>query len=300
MVEDDDALPDVPAGNAPAAEPKAPETPVEPQPEGDEPEGEQAEATAPEGEQPAGEVDDEPAADDDDDEPKKSRLQRYRDERDRLKAERDELRARVDRGIDPLDAGDPEEVKRALAIETIKKVGQPPNPNDPRWKDDFVGFNNARMIWELRFQQTHDQVTEKFVSNVRQQQQHFAELVSEHQERVEKFKKRAPDYDAVMAKAKLPVAQHVERLLLQSPRSEQLAYVLAKDQSRLARLNRMQPEEAAREIGRLEGRLSTPAPKQPQTQARKPITPLKGSGAAAPQGLTAVNTYIKNLYGKRA
>jgi len=46
-------------------------------------------------------------------------------------------------------------------------------------------------------------------------------------------------------------------------------------------------KSAAREIGRLEGRLSLPNGKS-QTQARKPITPLRGSGASPPSGLAKV------------
>jgi hypothetical protein len=95
-----------------------------------------------------------------------------------------------------------------------------------------------------------------------------------------------------MARATLPVMPHVERLLLASKKSDRLTYVLGKNQAKLAQLNRSSPEEAAREIGRLEGRLSLP-PTKSKTQARKPITPLRGSGASPPSGLAAVNAWAK-------
>jgi hypothetical protein len=108
------------------------------------------------------------------------------------------------------------------------------------------------------------------------------------------------DFDEVMSRATLPVAPHVERLLLASKKSDKLTYVLGRNQAKLAQLNRSSPEEAAREIGRLEGRLSLPSATKTKTQARKPITPLKGSGAAPPSETAAVNAYIKKTYGDRA
>jgi hypothetical protein len=80
---------------------------------------------------------------------------------------------------------------------------------------------------------------------------------------------------------------------LASKKSDRLSYVLGKNQAKLAQLNRMSSEEAAREIGRLEGRLSLPPATKTKTQARKPITPLRGSGAAPPSGLAAVNAWAK-------
>ena len=128
----------------------------------------------------------------------------------------------------------------------------------------------------------------------------MASQVAEHKERVQRLRSRVKDFDEVMARATLPVAPHVERLLLASKKSDKLSYVLGKNQAKLAQLNRMSSEEAAREIGRLEGRLSLPSATRTKTQARKPITPLKGTGAAPPSQTQAVDSYIKKLYGDRA
>ena len=117
--------------------------------------------------------------------------------------------------------------------------------------------------------------------------------VAEHKERVQRLRLRVKDFDEVMAKATLPVMPHVERLLLASKKSDRLTLVLGKNQAKLAQLNRMSSEEAAREIGRLEGRLALPPATRTQTKARKPITPLRGSGASPPSGLAAVNAWAK-------
>ena len=124
-------------------------------------------------------------------------------------------------------------------------------------------------------------------------------MVAEHKERVARFRSRVKDFDATMAKATVPVHPHVERLILESKKSHRLMWHLAQDQSKLVKLNNMSPDAAAREIGRIEGRLSLPQPKQ-QTQARKPVTPLRGGGASPSSELSAVNAYIKKQYGDRA
>ena len=164
-----------------------------------------------------------------------------------------------------------------------QEIGDPPNPADPKYQDDYValsiasaGMGNRPATSHApgpREVRDHDQATSKSVS---------PNLVADHKERVARFKTKVKDFDEVMAKATLPVAPHVERLLLESKKSERLGYVLAKNQAKLAQLNRMNPEAAAREIGRLEGRLSLPQQPKTQTQARKPITPLKGGGASPP------------------
>jgi len=130
-------------------------------------------------------------------------------------------------------------------------------------------------------------------------QAHVAELIETHRERVAKFKTKVKDYDEVMAKATLPVAPHVERLLLNSKKSERLSYFLGRNQGKLAQLNRMDPESVARELGRLEGRLSLP-PTKKQTQARKPVAPLRGGGASSSSQLSQVNALMKKYYGDRA
>ena len=99
--------------------------------------------------------------------------------------------------------------------------------------------------------------------------------------------------DAIMRGATVPVLDHVERLILKSKISDRVSLHLAKDQNKLARLNHMSSEDAAREIGIIEGRIRSAAKPKQQTQARKPVTPLRGGGASPTSGLAAVNAYMK-------
>lgn len=293
MVVDDDDKPDVaPASNAPADEKVADEAPTEP-PEGEEPEGEEsdAEQEATE-EEPPGLVDDEQDEDDEDEGDAKTRLQRYREQRDRLQRENEALRA--NRTQMPSDE---QQLQRAIEYRVWQEIGDPPKPED--FKEDYVSLSIARQAYENDRRAVTREVRKEFVQAINAEQQRLANLVADHKDRVAKFEKKVPDYKQVMAQATHPVAPHVERLLIESKKSEQLGYVLAKNPGKLDQLNRMEPQQAAREIGRMEARLSLPKPKT-QTQARKPITPLKGAGRAPPSPKAGAAAYMKKLYGDNA
>jgi hypothetical protein len=299
---DEDDLNSAPAGNAPAGNEKADTPPVEPS-EGQQPEGEQTEKKPePEEELDLGVADDEPDDDDDegdDDEggvePKGGkRLQRYREQTARLKAENEALRSRGDGGV----PSDQAQLQRALEYAVLQKIGDPPRQQD--FGDDYVAFANAKLAYEIDARQVSREVRRDFATTIKNEQDRVASQVAEHKERVQRLRGRVKDFDEVMARATLPVMPHVERLLLASKKSDRLTYVLGKNQAKLGQLNRMSSEEAAREIGRLEGRLSLPSATKTKTQARKPIAPLKGGGTAPPSQKAEVDNYIKKLYGDRA
>ena len=303
MVDDDDPN-TVPAGNEPAGNEKVVPPPVEPPEEdqSDQPEGEQAETKAEPEEQEEldlDEADDEQEDDDDEGEDaspqgEKKRLQRYREQAQRLKAENEALRSRTDSGV----PNDQAQMQRALEYAVLQKIGDPPQQKD--FGDDYVAFANAKLAYEIDARQVSREVRRDFATTIKQEQDRVAGQVAEHKERVQRLRSRVKDFDEVMSRATLPVSPHVERLLLASKKSDRLSYVLGKNQAKLAQLNRMSSEEAAREIGRLEGRLSLPSATRTKTQARKPITPLKGSGAAPPSQDAVVNALMKKYYGDRA
>ena len=301
MVDDD---PKLPLEQAPAGRPAddQPETPTEP-PEGEQPEGEQAEKEATSDEQlDLGDEDDEQDDDDEDegegeedDEPKRKRTgsERYRRQAERLRAENEALRARTSGALPP----DQVQLQRAFEARVYEQIGDPPKEED--YQGNYVALERARQVYEFDKRTVMRETAKEFKTAIAQEQERVSNLVADHKERVQRFRTKVKDFDEVMAKATLPVAPHVERILLNSKKSERLSYVLGRNQSKLAQLNRMNPEDAAREIGRLEGRLSLPQPKT-QTQARKPITPLKGSGASPPSERPPLTLTSSETYGDRA
>jgi hypothetical protein len=301
MVDDDDPeLPLAPAPEGRPADDKDTSTATEESKEQEQQASDDEETKKPStDEQPdIGDEDEQDDDDEDDDateeQKRASRAERYRRQAERLKAENEALRSRTSGNLPPDQAA----LQRAFEYRVWQEIGDPPKPED--FKDDYVGLSVARQAYETDRRAVTREVRREFQQQINQAQTHAADLVAEHKNRVDRFKTKVKDYEEVMAKATMHVQPHVERLLLHSKKSERLGYALAKNQQELARLNRMDPESAARRIGQLEARLSLPPQSKTQTQARPPIKPLKGSGASPPTGLSAVNNWMKKQYGDRA
>jgi hypothetical protein len=114
-------------------------------------------------------------------------------------------------------------------------------------------------------------------------------------ERQGAFREVTPDYDAVVGKSSVQVAPHVVDALLDSDSGPDLAYHLAKHPETVKRINALPPLAAARELGRIEASLSTPAAPRdkPASKAPAPITPARSSAPASVNLATAnMDQYI--------
>lgn len=134
----------------------------------------------------------------------------------------------------------------------------------------------------------------------RAQQEAAQTRASTFAERQNAFRQQATDYDDVVGNADIAVQPHVLDLLQESEVGPAMAYHMAKNPAVAERLNGLSPVQAAREFGKIEATLSTPAPapaapvKQP-SKAPAPIKPVS-SGAAAPVkplGETSMDDYIR-------
>lgn len=234
------------------------------------------------------------AEDEDDEEDKdkprrRSRAQRYRDQNARLQEENARLRGRVSGSL--TDAQIEAKVKEV--------IGEPPQEKD---FPDYLAWERAATAYELDKRQETRNVKNEAGRAQEAIQARNAERADRHKERVENFRNRSgkessKDFDAVMAQAKdLKASPTVEDLVLDSKKSGHLVYFFAKNPDRLNALNRMSEREAAREIGRIEARLSLPKPK---TKSSAPPPPRsKPQGGAAPASQEAeLNSYLKRQYG---
>lgn len=101
------------------------------------------------------------------------------------------------------------------------------------------------------------------------------------QQRVEAVKAEIPDYDAVMSASTAPMSPAMAEAIKDSDIGPKVLHHLAKNPEIAAKLSRLEPVAAIREIGRIEASLSVkaeapPAPKR-ITSAPTPPTPV-GSG----------------------
>lgn len=246
----------------------------------------ESEEEADAGEEDASEAEDADEGEEEEDEPKpqarkKSGVQRLKD---RLAATQAELVSLRSRATDSAPS----------QADIEKLIGKPPKEED--FKGEFLAFERAQTVYEMRKANAEDRLRDQTTQAKAASERAKAEAVEAHNERLEEFRGKVKDFDATMkAAANLKASPIVEELILDSDKSAHIVYHLAKNPDRLAKLNGMSEREAAREIGRIEARLSLPNPKT-QTKAPPPKAPPKG-GASPRSSDADIDTYIKRTYG---
>lgn len=98
---------------------------------------------------------------------------------------------------------------------------------------------------------------------------------------------RWPDYDAVARNPSLLIPDALAELIVESEIGPDLAYHLGKNPNEAARLARLSGKSLAKEIGKLEARLSQPssAPKVPSAPVR-PVSGIAAGGTKDPGSMS--------------
>jgi hypothetical protein len=203
---------------------------------------------------------------DDSAEDKPRKLSRSERQRRRLKALHTEVEA----------------LRAQLAEKGDAKASNPPKEED--FNGDYLKYQAA-----LAAHETSEAVRKEFQERDRENrereiQARQREAAEEFFERAEELKARVPDFDeAIEGFARLggKFEPHVIEELQFSEYGPLLAYQLAKNPQKAAELNAMSARDAAREIGRLEAKVTLPQPKK-QTQAPPPIKPPSGGASPKP------------------
>lgn len=116
------------------------------------------------------------------------------------------------------------------------------------------------------------------------------------QERAEEFAATATDYHDVVSDPRLSISDPMAAQIMRSESGPQVAYWLGKNRAEAARIARIgDATEVAREIGRIEGRLSTPPPRR-TTQAPSPIAAVAtgaGSRSEFDPAAASMEEYVK-------
>jgi hypothetical protein len=188
----------------------------------------------------------------------------------RLKAQLAETQAEVARLRQAVPRID-EAAELAAGIE--REIGPAPKESD---YPDYVAYDRALIVYEnAKFTVSRElrKAAETARIAIAQQQQ---ATVDTYLERIGEASKSIKDFNAVMQAATVsPSHRDTVLLIMESEKSPQLAYYLAKHPEKVHELNGMTPRRQAAEIGRLEARLSTVAPKK-ETKAPSPVPALKG------------------------
>lgn len=224
----------------------------------------------------------------DEDRPKKpSRSERLRRQNERLKAEIETLKSG--------SAVSAVEDKGALEAYVAQKVG--PAPQESDFPNDWFAYERAMTAYEADRRIVTRQVREQVDQAKGAQAERLRDLADDYQDNLKVAAKAVPDLMDVLTKATITVNRNVEVLILEAgDKAPLVAYHLAQNPKTAARLNAMSPVEAAREIGRIEARMSLPKPKT-TTSASAPLSSLKGS--AAPQSASRdLDAWLAKTYRK--
>lgn len=111
-------------------------------------------------------------------------------------------------------------------------------------------------------------------------------LDREHAERIQSFRSKHDDFDELLQEglSDVPASPALEQVIKSSDVGPELLYELAKDPAEAARIARLPAMSLAREIGKLEARITSKASseKNPEpkkiTNAPKPLTPVNARG----------------------
>lgn len=143
------------------------------------------------------------------------------------------------------------------------KASQAPNLDDLEYDEQIAARVTARNRHEMA------ESAEDAVRTVARQV---------YEARVAEVRDRYADFDAVVSNPSLPITDDMAAVIFDSDRGPEVAYHLGKNPAEAARIARLSPVAQAKELGRLEERLSAPRalPKQPPA----PITPVGGTASA--------------------
>lgn len=124
------------------------------------------------------------------------------------------------------------------------------------------------------------------------QQQEFLEA---YHDREEAARDKYDDFESVAYNPNLPVTEYMARAIQASDVGPDVLYHLGSDPREAARISRLDPILQAREIGKIEARLSAEPPVRRTTNAPPPIAPVNARSAGAPVMDTTDPRSIKSM-----
>jgi hypothetical protein len=174
--------------------------------------------------------------------------------------------------------------RRAEASDKKPEAEAPKAKPTPDKFDDYGAYVEALADWKAE-EKVSAKLSER--DNATQAKQREESRATSWQKGVEEAKKVHPDYEDVLAASEVPIAEHVQELLLDAESGPRLAYYLDRNPHVADRLNGMTPTQAARELGRIEATFSAaPAPAENPDEtpapAKETAPPAKARTTAAP------------------
>ena len=129
----------------------------------------------------------------------------------------------------------------------------------------------------------------------RDRQKEQAEVVELYSEREEKARDKYDDFEDVVYNPKLRITDVMAETIQHSDLGPDLAYWLGSNPKEAERISRLAPILQAREIGKIEVRLSDNPPVKKTTSAPTPISPVTARSSGSPSHDTTDPRSIKTM-----
>ena len=129
----------------------------------------------------------------------------------------------------------------------------------------------------------------------RDRQKEQAEIVEAYSEREEKARDKYDDFEDVVYNPKLRITDVMAETIQYSDLGPDLAYWLGSNPKEAERIARLSPILQAREIGKIEVRLSDNPPVKKTTSAPTPISPVTARSSGSPSHDTTDPRSIKTM-----
>jgi hypothetical protein len=143
--------------------------------------------------------------------------------------------------------------------------------------ETYDEFTEALTDWKIEQREVAREQKAKEESSKQQR----SEIQKSFADKADKFRAETPDYDDVISEiADVELSEATAVSVIESDLAAQLTYYFGKNPDELERINNLSPFATAREIGKLEAKLTSEPKKQPkQSDAPEPIKPLGASKA---------------------
>lgn len=161
--------------------------------------------------------------------------------------------------------------KQGISPEQDKKEVIQGKPDVSKF-DSYDAYLDALADWKVDQRLAKERENTEKQTTQRQQLERLESLKSKFDERAEKFREKHDDFDIVAFDESLPVSTAMTEAILDSDLGPEIMYHLGNNPKESARIFKLSPYAAAREIGKLELQLKT-TPKRP-SNAPDPINPV--------------------------
>jgi hypothetical protein len=170
---------------------------------------------------------------------------------------------------------------RPAPAKPAAEIAPPAAAEEPESKnfDTYEAYNKAL----VKFMLAQDRATEAKTAGDRKAADAEAAKGLAWNERVEAAKAKLPDFADKMAEAaELPISKAMHETIFESERGPEVAYYLASNPEEAARIEKLGPLAAAREIGKIEAGIAAPPVKPAPAAKALPKPPAQAGGSHSP------------------